>query len=518
MVEDMRTSRTPVRVVLALTLLLGLGGLVAPPAAEAKKVTTKPPNIRPAWPLAGETVTVAGTLGRSVRRPVKLQRNGGGGWMAVAKGKATKRGRYSFALTHPDGGVQWRVVAPRKHALGKVFPKRVSKVARSRSLTQSAWLTMPQAVTVGTAIHLTITLSPIRPGRPIYLQRNSAAGWQSVASMAETGIGQAITDYPALEAGEFQFRVVQAAFGGAAESVGGVMPLTVLPAGVQVMANGGAATIRPENTKSALNQAVKMGADWLRLDVQQTAPDPDPDGDGPLTEGPRHWVLVHDSTFARTTNIASVFPGRVNDPVGSFTLAEIKQLDAGAWKSADFGCKVTSPTANCRVPELGEALAFVAVKEGEHQHPVRLLLEHRYYGADADAGAEQMTGLYDAVKALHPDWIRADDHADKVVFGSLGYATEFGGLREPPYAADGAELAAVIDDPAHDTVPSWAALALFPDAALTPAGVQSLHAAGVPLVGAGTVDTADQVRSAALRGADVVVTNAVNVALTALLR
>lgn len=41
--------------------------------------------------------------------------------------------------------------------------------------------------------------------------------------------------------------------------------------------------------------------------------------------------LMHDETLARTTNIAEVFPDRVNDDASSFTLDELKRLNAGLW-------------------------------------------------------------------------------------------------------------------------------------------------------------------------------------------
>jgi glycerophosphoryl diester phosphodiesterase len=41
--------------------------------------------------------------------------------------------------------------------------------------------------------------------------------------------------------------------------------------------------------------------------------------------------VFHDSTFRRTTNIASVFPKYVDKSVSFFNISEIKQLNAGSW-------------------------------------------------------------------------------------------------------------------------------------------------------------------------------------------
>jgi glycerophosphoryl diester phosphodiesterase len=42
-------------------------------------------------------------------------------------------------------------------------------------------------------------------------------------------------------------------------------------------------------------------------------------------------VLLHDSTLSRTTDVESKFPNRKGDLIDTFTLAEIKSLDAGSW-------------------------------------------------------------------------------------------------------------------------------------------------------------------------------------------
>lgn len=85
----------------------------------------------------------------------------------------------------------------------------------------------------------------------------------------------------------------------------------------------------------------------VEFDVQRTA-------DG-------HLIVVHDPTFARTTDVSRVFPRRASDPVGSFTLAEVQRLDAGSWKGPQF--------AGVRVPTLTEVLAEV------RPTPLGLLLE-----------------------------------------------------------------------------------------------------------------------------------------------
>ena len=84
--------------------------------------------------------------------------------------------------------------------------------------------------------------------------------------------------------------------------------------------------------------AARAHADMVEFDVQRTR-------DGQL-------IVVHDTTFARTTDVARVFPTRVNDPIASFTLAQVEQLDAGSWKGPQF--------AGTRVPTLDQLLATMS--------------------------------------------------------------------------------------------------------------------------------------------------------------
>ena len=99
-------------------------------------------------------------------------------------------------------------------------------------------------------------------------------------------------------------------------------PLDMTADRVLVIAHRGDSARAPENTLPAMRDAAAAGADLVEFDVQRTA-------DG-------HLIVVHDTTFARTTNVAQVFRGRQNDPVGSFTLSEVRQLDAGSWKGARY--------------------------------------------------------------------------------------------------------------------------------------------------------------------------------------
>ncbi|RDG39180.1 glycerophosphodiester phosphodiesterase [Streptomyces corynorhini] len=127
-----------------------------------------------------------------------------------------------------------------------------------------------------------------------------------------------------------------------------------------VIAHRGASAYAPENTLAAVDKAHELGIDWVENDVQRTR-------DGEL-------VVIHDTTLARTTDAARVFPDRAPWKVADFTAAEIARLDAGGW----FG----SRWAGERVPTLSRYLRTV---EANGQ---KLLLEVKspelYPGVEGD--------------------------------------------------------------------------------------------------------------------------------------
>ncbi len=104
-------------------------------------------------------------------------------------------------------------------------------------------------------------------------------------------------------------------------------------------AHRGGALEAPENTIEAFAAGLKAGADRLELDVHATS-------DGEV-------VVLHDETLDRTTDGAGL--------ARSKTLAEIRELDAGARFVADDG---TKPFAGrgVRIPTLAEVFeAFPGV-------------------------------------------------------------------------------------------------------------------------------------------------------------
>jgi glycerophosphoryl diester phosphodiesterase len=98
---------------------------------------------------------------------------------------------------------------------------------------------------------------------------------------------------------------------------------------VEIIAHRGASADAPENTLAAIQLAWRQGADAAEIDVQLTA-------DGQL-------VAIHDETMLRTSGVDWAVQDR--------TLAELKTLDVGSWKSPLFVSE--------RIPTLAEVLDIV---------------------------------------------------------------------------------------------------------------------------------------------------------------
>ena len=98
---------------------------------------------------------------------------------------------------------------------------------------------------------------------------------------------------------------------------------------VSIVAHRGASRDAPENTIAAFELAWRQGADAI-------------EGDFRLTQDGR-IVCIHDSTTERTAG--------ANLVVAESTLAELRKLDVGRWRGAEW--------AGQRIPTLAEVLAVV---------------------------------------------------------------------------------------------------------------------------------------------------------------
>lgn len=123
--------------------------------------------------------------------------------------------------------------------------------------------------------------------------------------------------------------------------------------GKQLIAHRGASGYAPEHTLASYQLALDQHADFVEPDLAISK-------DGVL-------LCLHDDTLERTTNVATVFPDRFSREIkgrngekrwvaNDFTVAELKQLDAGSWRDPKF--------AGARVPTFEEMVALVRGKAG----------------------------------------------------------------------------------------------------------------------------------------------------------
>jgi glycerophosphoryl diester phosphodiesterase len=250
----------------------------------------------------------------------------------------------------------------------------------------------------------------------------------------------------------------------------------LVSAPVLAVAHRGASVRAPENTLAAIREAAALGADAVEVDVQRTR-------DGAL-------VLMHDATLARTTDAATRYSPRAPWSVGSFTLRELRRLDAGSWKSPRF--------ARERVPTLRQTLRTIG-ELGD----LRLLLElkrpERHPGIVADLArvllGAQRDGLLDTrrvvVQSFDVSAVKGlKAHCPELTVGVLGL---------PPRA----------HLPALGT---WASQVNPHHAALDASYVEAVHANGMRCL-TWTVDRPFAMRRAIRAGVDGVITNRPDVLL-----
>lgn len=97
---------------------------------------------------------------------------------------------------------------------------------------------------------------------------------------------------------------------------------------IQITAHRGSSKAAPENTMAAIERAVEDMADFVEIDVQETA-------DGVV-------VLGHDTSLKRVAGVART--------ISSYTYEDLKNLDVGKWFSAEYEGE--------RIPTLEEVMEY----------------------------------------------------------------------------------------------------------------------------------------------------------------
>ncbi len=172
----------------------------------------------------------------------------------------------------------------------------------------------------------------------------------------------------------------------AASAIGGAALRSVrLDDDVVIMAHRGSSKAAPENTIAAVNKAIEDQADWVEIDVQETA-------DGEV-------VVFHDSDFMKLAG--------VDLKIWDATVADLKDIDIGSRFAAEFKDE--------RVPTLGQVLDRCKGKIGVN-------IELKYYGHDQQLEQRvveivEAHGMADSIitmslkidavrkmKSIRPDW------------------------------------------------------------------------------------------------------------------
>jgi glycerophosphoryl diester phosphodiesterase len=164
-----------------------------------------------------------------------------------------------------------------------------------------------------------------------------------------------------------------AALGGAAVAVVAglwvgqeVLDRVDAPDRAEVIGHRGAAALRPENTMAAVLKAIEDGADWVEIDVQETADDV--------------VIVAHDSDFMKLAGV----PTKVWDA----TMEDVAEIDIGSWFDPEY--------ADERTPTLRQVLEAAKGK-------AKVIIELKYYGHDVD--------LENRVAALVEEFEMQDDIA-----------------------------------------------------------------------------------------------------------
>lgn len=160
-----------------------------------------------------------------------------------------------------------------------------------------------------------------------------------------------------------------------------------------VIAHRGTTYWAPEETEVAMRWARNIGADYLEFDLQRTK-------DGVL-------IALHDENLKRTTNVAEVFPERVDAPVSAFTLDELRQLDAGSWFNKANPERARTEFAGQDILTLEDVVNIAEgkriVRDGEGRRIYRLDVQGRkctqYEDDPADNG--NRPGIYPETKEPH---------------------------------------------------------------------------------------------------------------------
>lgn len=151
----------------------------------------------------------------------------------------------------------------------------------------------------------------------------------------------------------------------------------------EIVAHRGGAAFAPENTMSAVENAIAMGIDMVEIDVQQLK-------DGSL-------ILLHDSDFSRTTGTSK--------KVWEVGYDQVQTYDAGNWFSPKFAGEPVPKLDDILRRAKGKIQVMIELKQtGHEKHLVKQvveLIEENEMLDQCSIGSQNLDILKE-VKAVNP--------------------------------------------------------------------------------------------------------------------
>ena len=154
---------------------------------------------------------------------------------------------------------------------------------------------------------------------------------------------------------------------------------------VEIIAHRGASVARPENTMAAIEQALVEGADWVEVDVQESA-------DGEV-------VVVHDSDFMKLAG--------VDLKVWDATMADLAEIDIGSGFDPVYAGERTPTLREVLLAAKGRGKVLIELKYYGHdvalESRVAAIVEETGMSADVGVVSLKMPGVR-KMHALRPGW------------------------------------------------------------------------------------------------------------------